>query len=326
MKRVALSGLALLAATVALFGDNSTAGQGQVLFDRANAISCLRTAQFSPYELQIQFRLFPPNQMPVSGTYVEIWASREQWRKKITVGDFDEVIVRNKTGEWRAESGGVEAPEVREFRDAVDQVSNLRLEAGEEFQDVLQGRAEKQECVEIRALGPLKRGYCFDSSTAQLQSINWLGQRTSFADYASFGPVSFPRHMKAMGRSGPLWDAEVQNVNHLSSLEQSWFEKPSGSEPYVTCTNVRPPKAVKTQDAWYDPELRRQHVQGSVMWNVEVGADGKTRHLQLVHSDNPAFASASYNAIRTWRFRPAMCGDVPVSVIVHIQTNFRLYR
>jgi len=326
MKKVALAMAVLLAIVGAGFALNSAAEQGQALFDRANAASHLRSPQFSPYELQIQFRLFPPRHMPLSGMYDEIWASPEKWRKKIAIGDFEETLVRNQTSQWRAQRGGLEAPEVRELRAAVEQLSDLTLAVGEEFQNVRQERKGKQECVEVRAIGPLKRTYCFDSSTAQLQSIAWLGQHTWFADYTTFGSVLFPKHMNATGDSGPLWDAEVQNVNHLNSLEQSWFARPPGSEPFVSCTNVRPPKAVKTPDPSYDPELRRQHIEGSVMLNVEVGPDGKPHDIQVVHSDNPAFYSAAYNAVRTWRFKPAMCGDLPVAVVVHIQTNFHLYR
>jgi TonB family protein len=138
---------------------------------------------------------------------------------------------------------------------------------------------------------------------------------------------NFPA-MKQVALAGILQFQKVRgesSANKILQLDQSWFNRPSGSEAYVSCVNVSSPKGLKTPDAPYDPELRRQHVEGSAWLDVEVGADGKTHHPRVVHSDNPGFASAAYNAIRTWRFKPAMCGDLPVPMVVHIRMDFHLY-
>lgn len=303
---------------------NSAREQGQALFDRAKAISFFRSAQLAPYELQIQFRLFVPFRMPLTGSYDEIWASPQQWRKKISAGDFQETIVHNQMGEWRAEDGGPEPLEMRPLCDAIDELSDLALAPGQAFEKIAKERFHKEdlECVDVREPGRRKRRFCFDSSTGHLQAIESLALRMQFTDYRPFGSRSFPKRMSASAKNEGLWDAEVQNLRQLSSVDSSWFERPAGSESYVSCLDVRRPKALKAPDGAYPPDLRQQHIQGSAQLDVEVGADGRTHLLRVIQSDNASFASSAYNAIRTWTFKPAMCGDVPVDTVVRVIMKF----
>jgi periplasmic protein TonB len=70
------------------------------------------------------------------------------------------------------------------------------------------------------------------------------------------------------------------------------------------------------------PELARQaNMEGTVMLNVLVNREGRVQEIILVRS-SPMFDEAAEEAIRQWRFRPAIMGHETVAAWVHIPVRF----
>jgi TonB family protein len=72
------------------------------------------------------------------------------------------------------------------------------------------------------------------------------------------------------------------------------------------------------------PSLDRQmKVQGSVLLQALVAADGGIRDLHVV-SGNPILTSAALEAARQWRFRPYLQNGQPVETQAKIMVNFTI--
>jgi periplasmic protein TonB len=59
-------------------------------------------------------------------------------------------------------------------------------------------------------------------------------------------------------------------------------------------------KSVQPQ---YPPDARLAHIQGVVELRVIVGEDGRVHALHIIKG-HPMLATAAYNAVRQWEFKP----------------------
>jgi TonB family protein len=75
----------------------------------------------------------------------------------------------------------------------------------------------------------------------------------------------------------------------------------------------------------YTYVAKAKRLQGVVIAQVLVKADGQTGDVKIVRTPNPALAAAATRAVRTWRFTPAhnFRGEA-VPVVVDVAVSFRL--
>jgi protein TonB len=73
----------------------------------------------------------------------------------------------------------------------------------------------------------------------------------------------------------------------------------------------------------YPEEARQQKVQGVVVLDVRIGADGGVEEVQFV-SGPPELAQPSTDAVRQWRFKPRTANGRPVEMQTRVSLNFRL--
>ena len=73
----------------------------------------------------------------------------------------------------------------------------------------------------------------------------------------------------------------------------------------------------------YPEEARQQRVQGPVVLEVRIGADGTVQDVQVV-SGPEALAGASSDAVKQWRFKPRAVNGRGVEMQTRVTLNFRL--
>ena len=79
-----------------------------------------------------------------------------------------------------------------------------------------------------------------------------------------------------------------------------------------------PAVLLSSEPATYPAELRAAGVEGNVVAQFVVGADGvpNPSTLRIVSSTDPRFVAAVKEALPTYRFRPAMQGDRAVRQLI----------
>lgn len=93
-------------------------------------------------------------------------------------------------------------------------------------------------------------------------------------------------------------------------------------EPFVPVSKMATP--IEQVQPEYPPVARQARIEGKVTVQAWVTAEGRVREVRVVRSDNDVFDRAATDAVRRWRFAPAMQGDEPVAVWVSIPIRFRL--
>jgi len=88
---------------------------------------------------------------------------------------------------------------------------------------------------------------------------------------------------------------------------------------------VSAPRAIFKPDPEYSPEARQAKYQGTVVVSVIVGADGKAHAVHVERSLGMGLDEKAVEAVRQWRFEPALKDGKPVAVAVSVEVNFHLY-
>jgi protein TonB len=88
-------------------------------------------------------------------------------------------------------------------------------------------------------------------------------------------------------------------------------------------SNVSIPTVRQTIDANYPLLGQNARVQGSVVLQAVIGADGSVENLRVV-SGPAILATAAQQAVRQWRFKPYMQNGQPVETKTRITVNFSI--
>ncbi|HVH88462.1 MAG TPA: energy transducer TonB [Terriglobales bacterium] len=88
---------------------------------------------------------------------------------------------------------------------------------------------------------------------------------------------------------------------------------------------VSAPRLIYKLEPEFSPEARQAKHQGTVVLSLVVGADGRTRAIHVARSLGMGLDEKAIEAVRGWRFEPAMKDGKPVAVAVSIEVSFRLF-
>jgi protein TonB len=94
--------------------------------------------------------------------------------------------------------------------------------------------------------------------------------------------------------------------------------------PYANM--VSPSVCVYCPEPKYTEDARKAKIQGKILLQVLVGADGKPARIQVLQGLGMGLDESAVEILRTWRFSPARDANKrPVRAWVTIETNFRLF-
>jgi protein TonB len=88
---------------------------------------------------------------------------------------------------------------------------------------------------------------------------------------------------------------------------------------------VSAPRALFSPDPEYSEEARKAKYQGVVVLWLIVGPDGRPRDMKVARSLGMGLDQKAIEAVRQWKFEPAMKDGKPVAVQINVEVNFRLY-
>lgn len=99
---------------------------------------------------------------------------------------------------------------------------------------------------------------------------------------------------------------------------------PAAPEPPPAMATDRAPVLVSSPSPRYPAQAWRRRESGTVLVRVDIGPDGVPTSTSLAQSSRSrSLDKAALDAVRRWRFEPAMAGGRPVvaSVVVPIEFN-----
>jgi len=99
----------------------------------------------------------------------------------------------------------------------------------------------------------------------------------------------------------------------------------TGGGPMRVGNGVSAPRPISTPDPEYTDEARKAKYQGTcVLWMI-VGPDGKPRDIKVARTLALGLDEKAIEAVKQWKFEPAMKDGQPVAVQINVEVSFRLY-
>lgn len=92
----------------------------------------------------------------------------------------------------------------------------------------------------------------------------------------------------------------------------------------ATALGVTAPVALETISPVYPELARRARVEGVVVMEAIIGADGSVRDVRVLRSASPLLETGAVESVRTWRYRAARIGERRVSVFLTVVVTFSL--
>jgi TonB family protein len=97
-----------------------------------------------------------------------------------------------------------------------------------------------------------------------------------------------------------------------------------GGGPYRPGSGITPPSLLHEVKPVYTDEGRRRSVEGEVVMEVVVRADGSVGQVRVLQGLGSGLNERAADAVRQWRFAPARRFGQPVDVLVEVAVEFRL--
>jgi TonB family protein len=98
-----------------------------------------------------------------------------------------------------------------------------------------------------------------------------------------------------------------------------------GGNYYHVGGRVSAPIPINNVEAEFSDEARRAKYQGVVLVEVLVDAQGYPQNPRVVRALGMGLDEKAIEAVRKYRFKPALMDGRPVAVMINVEVNFHLY-
>lgn len=88
----------------------------------------------------------------------------------------------------------------------------------------------------------------------------------------------------------------------------------------------RKPRLLSHNEPRYTDDARAKGIEGKVVLGFTIDHDGMPQSIQVKRSLYPSLDQAAIEAVREWRFEPALKNGQPVSMWMEAELNFSLYQ
>jgi len=130
---------------------------------------------------------------------------------------------------------------------------------------------------------------------------------------ASIGPV--PEQIAG----GQVSLAEREHHVWSSAVHDSEFAAMTHPAARAECGAVQPPQALATPD----PLLDETELNSKVSVSFIIGTDGRVHGALILESAGPNEDRTILDAVRLWRYRPALCNGLPTEAEAKVEFSIR---
>jgi protein TonB len=98
---------------------------------------------------------------------------------------------------------------------------------------------------------------------------------------------------------------------------------PGAMQPVRVGGQIKPPTQLRKVQPVYPAEAQAAKVQGIVIMEATIGADGRVTDAKVLRSV-PLLDQAAVDAVRQWEYTPTLLNGAPVPVIMTVTVTFNL--
>jgi TonB family protein len=301
----------------------------QQLLVSASDLVNIRSTDAEPFQLEADIRL--QINVPQDGHFTWKWAGKDLWVQEILMGDYSEIRMRKADALYTSRNAPFTPLQVTELEDLVNVFSaDDDLEIRRVKRQPLNG--VETECMKLHSgLGPRLRNpnreLCINRTTREILSDEVRDgqefQRKEFTDYQPFRRHRYPRQLKLLVNGSAVVKIWVTSLED-ASFDETTFAPPPDAIARRQCEHMIAPKPLKTPDPAYPRSAAQNRIGGTVILALTVLPDGSVDDVQLLGGAGHEMDKLALQTVKTWRFKPAMCGNDPVAYDMRVEVNFRL--
>ena len=316
--------LFVIGAAGTAFGDNKKQ-ESEALVLRALELSNIRAEGATSFTVTAKFQV-ANGSSGISGTYSEIWMSKDKWIREVTMGNSRRLEIANGRKKWLLDQD-------LNPRYFTTLTSALTMAGPAKGTKAKNARSTEVDGISARCVGfdglYAKEIYCIDPKDGTLMTrrrIENLGSKSpvtiSYGNYEKLGEHLFPREMQYRDDAQDSLDIRVSKLSFEVAVDASDFIPPAGSLEMANCdeNQMKAPSAIF--------ELEPQFPAGTgadraiTTLSLVVGADGKPGLIHVTRSGGTAFDVQAVRAVREWKFRPATCQGLKTAATIAIEIEF----
>jgi TonB family protein len=324
MKKLIFTTALLVAAVPLPTGTNPDAQQ---LLIAAKQQANLVHDNADPFQLDVDFSA--QMQVPAQGHLTLKWKAKDQWWRRIIMGDFEQIDIRNGDRLYTTRNASFTPVRIKELFSLV------------QFAEPADGlRVKKQRhrvengiqvtCLQIEGEDTFSRRHeiCVNPGSREIltddrQEPPDERRREQYSEYFDFRTQRYPRKLELFVNGSRVLSAQV---NHLkeTTFDPTLLVVPRGAIERRQCENMKHAVPVRTPDPPYPVSASQNRLMGDTIVSMTVLTDGSVDNIQLVGSATRAMDDATLQTLKSWRFKPAMCGAEPVVSDIRVVVSFRL--
>jgi TonB family protein len=287
--------------------------------------------QTSPIRLDVDFVAQFDNPLP--GHLTLSWQAKDRWRRDVILGKFREIEIRN--GDWRYINRNASFTPYRVIQ--LENLLNLDTSDGswlasKEKRRVVNGVPE--DCIKADSIGDsltsLKqpsREICLVPDSNDILSETTKddsdGSREKiFGDYSVFSGHRYPRTLQLELNGVKIVTATITSVA-AATFDESIFKPLPNAIARRACDDMRAPVLLKFPQMNFSPAARPKG--GAVSVTMTVDLDGSVSDVQMSGTSGIPLDADTLKSLQSYKFKPAMCGTVPVVADVTVEVDFKMY-
>jgi TonB family protein len=136
--------------------------------------------------------------------------------------------------------------------------------------------------------------------------------------------------------NGVFASAQVEKDSMvLDSMDARWSLRPAGlglpranRPPFTTALRVggevKAPTVISKVEPEYSEEARRARISGIVILEALIDKNGNVTDINVLKPLPFGLDQAAIDAVKQWKFKPAMMNGQPVDVVFNLTVNFKL--
>jgi TonB family protein len=313
-----LGGALLLACGAAFCADDARPDAKQLLLEAHQATDL---SAILPYELHAVVVINPGTTNEKKG-YITIYRDQGRWRTELRVEDYQEVkMVRgNKLYIYR--STPLPIPLLGLLAETDRSWDKLAEDGDAKLGEVAKKKVQNQtaNCFDVKS-GPRHR-LCFDPERKVLLESMDQQRASEFSNYSDVDGHLFPQKITMLlelaTKETPVLTIENIEVR-MAQFAETAFAVPPRSIEFDTCDNMQPAKPVETPRPQFSPMAVRRNASSPVIHVYGIiDKDGLLQNVKMLTPDAELQQSV-LEAVKKWRYSPAMCGTQPVATEKEIQ-------
>jgi hypothetical protein len=322
--------------------------KGLALVARAAQLQTLLAPDTGPFRLRAHVKLLGLVDGTREGEYVLMAASHAQWFEQVRFPGYSELTGVYDGQAWRKRNVIDKPFRFHEVSEMLNPAKHLKLSPNAEVKKLWQKdvRGANAFCIEVSPTGDLWQKdtagkaavspvgiskdsqvtLCFDPASGALLSAAYSNAlpRYEYEEQVTLGNKVFPKVLRCFEGNELAAEATVLELAKEEGRDPAGFAPPAGADKWLYCNEPEPPQLIekKKLDEGYLTYGKARRQYGTVYCLAEVGADGHIHDFTWLQGRFGSLAGAVKEAVKEWRYQPALCNGVPVPMTIYLAYTF----